>query len=121
MQWTKEILEAEHKIKFIHAIYRKKSDPKTRTKKATVLYGKFNEAGRRGGTGGVLHNSKFNFRFGLHGWMEKLAGLHWGDTKYREHTIHARPLLGLNQADLKFVEKAYADHAMKRIEKANSD
>ena len=121
LQWWPEFLAAEHKSKFFPALYRRKGNDEARVKPATTLYEKFNEAGRRTGSGGVVHQGKFHFRFGLHGWMNKLEGLHWGDTKYRDQPIHKRPLLGLNKADVDFVMKAYADHAMKRIGKKNSD
>lgn len=120
-QWWPEMLLASHKKKLVNPIYRRKGIPELRIKQAYRLYQQFNSAGRQGGNGGVVQMGKFHFRFGLFGWSEKLAGLHWGGTKYKHQPINARPLLGLNQKDVKFVVDTYSAHYMKRIEKANSD
>lgn len=119
IQWYPEMLLADHKSKFVNPIYRKKGLPELRIKQAYKFYEQFDAAGRRGGTGGVLQMGKFHLRFGLHGWMEKLASLHFGGT-VKGKQIRARPLIGLTRTDLKFIDDTYAAHALKMMEKQTS-
>jgi len=119
MQWRPEALKKSHKAVRVPALYRK--NEKKGIKAASDLYTWINEAGRRNGSGGPVHQGKFHFRFGLLGWRDKYAEWFYGTRKYRGSDVKARPFLGLNKADVDFVMKAYADHAMKRIGKKNSD
>ncbi|MDD5348483.1 MAG: hypothetical protein PHT59_07710 [Candidatus Omnitrophica bacterium] len=118
LQWNPEFLKKAHKKVLVPALYRKSE--KKGIKPATDLYDWINEAGRRTGSGGPVHQSKFDYSFGLHGWRVKYAGWYYGDAKYYGVSVKARPFLGLNEKDVDFVVAAYAEHAMKMIDKVTS-